>query len=337
MKLGFYKFIIVLSAAFIMKSANAIDSNNAPQASELHFSQQSKLGNDNLEKIVKIAAYDNKNSDIKKAIETAQKIQAGPDFAKFTYADLAQFYSHLGWLYTEDKNLPEAIKYHTLALDNRSFYDYGAYRFSMNQLLLASVKANKIDEVYNTLTPKHLPCLSLDQMLLIGEFYSENQRFDLAEKIFVLADEKSKQTDEYERYQYFATYIKHAFIHNRKDVLDKIGDQYLGENRTIKWSQLLAWKKNNPEPGLPIKKMAPDYPARALSHGVNGYTVAEYTVDTQGKAKDIVIIEAFPEGYFEKESIKAAKKFRYNPIVGPDGKPVERHKVRNRFTFYINR
>lgn len=336
MKLGLYKFIIILTATLMAITANSAEKINEDQKYDIHFLQPSKLGNNSLEKIVKIAAYDNKNSDIKKAIAAANQIQASPDFNSFNNADLAQFYSHLGWIHTEDNNLDEAIKYHTLALKNRSFYDYGSYNFSINQLLLSSVKANKIDDVYNLLAPKHLQYLSIDQMLLVGEFYSESQRFDLAEKVFALANESSKQLGEIERYQYFATHIKHAAIHNRKDVLDKIADEYTGENITIKWSQLIAWKKNNPYQGLPIMKVPPRYPEGALKRGLNGYAIAEYTVDKNGKPKDITIIDAYPKGYFENASIKAAKKFRYNPIIGPDGKSIERHKVRNRFTFYIN-
>lgn len=332
MKIGIFKFYTILFAATLLHSANAAEEKQDLAKGEIHYSTPSKLGDEKLEKIVSVAAYDKKNSDIKKAIEIAKKIESESDFKLLNHADLAQFYSHLGWLYSQDNNLIEAIKYHTLTLDNRSCYDYQAYRFSTNQLLLNGAKANKLEEIYHTLRQKHFASLDVEQLLLIGEFYSENQRFDLAEKIFSLADEKSKQCGEYERYQYFATYIKHAVIHNRKDALEKIADQYRGENRTIKWSQLVAWKKNFPESGLPIKKTPPQYPTKALSHGISGYTIAEYTVDINGKPKDITIIEASPKGYFEKASIYAAERFMYNPLVGPDGKPLEK-KARNRFTF----
>lgn len=334
MKIGIFNFYAILLTATLLHSANAAEENQHLENGEIHYSTPSKLGDDTLERIVSVAAYDKKNSDVKMAIEIAKQIEAEPDFKLLNHADLAQFYSHLGWLYSEENNLTEAIKYHSLTLDNRSCYDYQAYRFSTNQLLLSGAKANKLEEIYHSLSKKHFPSLDVEQLLLIGEFYSENQRFDLAEKIFSLADEKSKQCGEFERYQYFATYIKHATIHNRKDVLEKIADQYRGENRTIKWSQLVAWKKNFPESGLPIKKTAPQYPTKALSHGISGYAIAEYTIGINGKPRDITIIEASPKGYFEKASIYAAERFKYNPLVGPDGKPTEK-KARNRFTFSL--
>ncbi len=325
----------ILIAILTIQFVNAAEESQEGNDKEIHFSQATKIGNAGLEKIVKIAAYDNKHSDVKKAIETAKVIQTEPDFSKYSHVDLAQFYSHLGWLYAEDGNLPEAIKYYTLALDNRSIYDNGAYSFSINQLLVTSVKANKMDDVYNALAPNHFPCLSLDQILMVAELYSQNLRFDLAEKLFALADEKSKKSDDYQRYLYFATYIKHATLHKRQDVLEKIADQYANENKSIKWSQLVAWKKNVADQTFPIKKTPPLYPRSAIARGINGYVIAEYTVDINGKTKDINIVEAYPEGYFEKASIKAAKKFLYKPNIGPDGVPVERHNVRNRFTFYM--
>lgn len=336
MKIGIFTFYIMLIATLTIQFANAVEDKKELNEKEIHFSQATKLGNAGLKKIVKIAAYDNKNSDVKKAIETAKQIQTGPDFSKYSHADLAQFYSHVGWLYAEDNNPSEAINYYMLSLENRSPYDYGSYRFSINQLLAASVKAKKMDEVYNALAPKHLPSLSLNQILLIAELYSQNLRFDLAEKLFALADEESKKYNDTQRYLYFATYIKNATLHKRQDVLEKIAAQYSSENKTIKWSQLVAWKKNVADEWLPIKKVPPLYPRTALARGINGYTVAEYTVDVNGKTKDITIIEEYPEGYFGKESIKAAKQFLYKPYIGPDGLPVEMHNLRNRFTFYIN-
>jgi TonB family protein len=335
MNMRIFQIYTFLITALTMQFVSADEEIQKNKDREIHFSQATKIGNKGLEKIVKIAAYDNKHSDIKKAIETAKVIQTEPDFSKYSHVDLAQFYSHLGWLHAEDGNLPEAIKYYTLALDNRSPYDNGAYRFSINQLLATSVNANRMDDVYNALAPNHFPCLSLDQMLMVAELYSQSLRFDLAEKIFSLADEESKKSDDYQRYLYFATYIKHATLHKRHDVLEKIADQYANENKTIKWSQLIAWKKNFADQTLPIKKIPPLYPRSALARGINGYVIAEYTVDIHGKTKDISIVEAYPEGYFEKESIKAAKKFLYKPNIGPDGVLVERHNVRNRFTFYM--
>ncbi len=83
---------------------------------------------------------------------------------------------------------------------------------------------------------------------------------------------------------------------------------------------------------LPIVKVKPNYPQRALSRGIEGYVIVEFTITTNGSVRDPVVIEANPENIFNRASIKAVSKFKYKPRM-IDGEPVEVHGVRNRITF----
>lgn len=85
---------------------------------------------------------------------------------------------------------------------------------------------------------------------------------------------------------------------------------------------------------LPIVKVAPQYPRRAASRGIEGYCTVEYTVTKSGAVRDPVVVDADPEGIFDRASIQAALKFRYKPRV-IDGEPVEVPGVRNRFTYQL--
>ncbi|GIX21659.1 MAG: protein TonB [Gammaproteobacteria bacterium] len=85
---------------------------------------------------------------------------------------------------------------------------------------------------------------------------------------------------------------------------------------------------------LPIVKVQPEYPRRALSRGIEGYVVLEFTVTEAGTVRDIRVIEAQPPGYFERAAIKAAEKFRYKPRV-INGKPVPVAGVRNIIRFNL--
>jgi protein TonB len=87
---------------------------------------------------------------------------------------------------------------------------------------------------------------------------------------------------------------------------------------------------------LPIVKIAPVYPARAQSRGIEGYCLVEYTVTTTGTTKDVVVVEAEPPGIFNKASIAAALKFKYRPRV-VDGEPIEVYGVRNLFRYELER
>ena len=85
---------------------------------------------------------------------------------------------------------------------------------------------------------------------------------------------------------------------------------------------------------LPIIKVAPIYPRRALERGIEGYVVLEYTVTRQGSVRDPVIIEAQPPKVFNKAAIKSALRYKYKPRI-EDGESVEVPGVRTRITFRI--
>jgi protein TonB len=86
---------------------------------------------------------------------------------------------------------------------------------------------------------------------------------------------------------------------------------------------------------LPIVKVAPIYPARALQRGLEGFCVVMYTVTNLGTIKDPVIIESqCTSSLFHRSSLQAALKFKYKPRV-IDGEAVEVPGVQNKFTYEI--
>ena len=85
---------------------------------------------------------------------------------------------------------------------------------------------------------------------------------------------------------------------------------------------------------LPIVKVAPQYPRRALSRGIEGYAVIEYTVTKQGTVRDPRVVESKPEGVFDKAAVKSAARYKYKPRV-VDGQPVEVPGVRTKISFKL--
>jgi protein TonB len=86
---------------------------------------------------------------------------------------------------------------------------------------------------------------------------------------------------------------------------------------------------------LPIVKVAPIYPNRALTRGIEGFCVVQYTVTKQGTTKDPVVIESqCTSSLFHRASINAALKFKYKPRI-MDGEAVEVPGVQNKFTYEI--
>ncbi len=86
---------------------------------------------------------------------------------------------------------------------------------------------------------------------------------------------------------------------------------------------------------LPIVKVAPIYPQRALSRGIEGHCVVSYTVTRQGTTRDSFIVEDnCTSSLFHNASLQASMKFKYKPRV-IDGQAVEVPGVQNKFTYEI--
>lgn len=86
---------------------------------------------------------------------------------------------------------------------------------------------------------------------------------------------------------------------------------------------------------LPIVKVAPMYPPRARSQGVEGYVLLEFTVTETGTVTNVHVLESHPKGVFDKAATKAVKRFKYKPRI-QNGKPVRVTGVKQMITFKLN-
>lgn len=85
---------------------------------------------------------------------------------------------------------------------------------------------------------------------------------------------------------------------------------------------------------LAIVRVLPRYPSRALSRGIEGWVLLEFAIDPIGQAIDPVVIDADPQGVFNRAAINAVKKWKYRPMV-ENGKPTIRPGVRQLISFQI--
>jgi protein TonB len=72
---------------------------------------------------------------------------------------------------------------------------------------------------------------------------------------------------------------------------------------------------------MPLVKVAPIYPRRAVSMELEGWVLLRFTVTTIGTIRDVEVVES-TNSVFERAAIQAALKFKYKPRV-VDGIPVE--------------
>ncbi len=81
----------------------------------------------------------------------------------------------------------------------------------------------------------------------------------------------------------------------------------------------------------------PVYPRIALTQGKQGWVDFAYTITKHGDVKDFAIVEQIPPGVFDKASINAVRKFKYNPpLVNGVNKEIHGSCARVRFVLEGN-
>ncbi len=87
---------------------------------------------------------------------------------------------------------------------------------------------------------------------------------------------------------------------------------------------------------MPLHRVEPNYPAKALQRGVEGYVILRFTIDELGKTRDIEVVDANPKRYFEREAMLALRNWKYQPKI-VDGQPVIQPGQTVRLEFKLNK
>jgi protein TonB len=74
---------------------------------------------------------------------------------------------------------------------------------------------------------------------------------------------------------------------------------------------------------MPLVRIAPQYPMRAAMDGIEGWVKLEFTITESGDVTDVKVTEAKPRRVFNREAIRAIRKWRFKPKV-VNGKSVSR-------------
>jgi protein TonB len=85
---------------------------------------------------------------------------------------------------------------------------------------------------------------------------------------------------------------------------------------------------------IPLVRINPDYPPRALSRGIEGFVIVQFTITAAGMVKDVIVVDAKPKGLFDDAAVRAVGRWRYNPKV-VEGVAVERRGVQTMITFQL--
>jgi len=86
---------------------------------------------------------------------------------------------------------------------------------------------------------------------------------------------------------------------------------------------------------VPIVRVNPQYPLRASERGIEGWVEVEFTISKTGTVKNPRVLNSYPSSIFDREALKAIRKWKYNPKI-EDGQPVERPGVKVRLKFDLS-
>jgi protein TonB len=87
---------------------------------------------------------------------------------------------------------------------------------------------------------------------------------------------------------------------------------------------------------LPLVAIAPQYPTRAAQRGIEGWCLVSFTVNGLGNVLEdtIVVVDAEPSTMFDRSSIRAAGRFKFQPRV-VDGQGVAVENVQYVFRYEL--
>lgn len=85
---------------------------------------------------------------------------------------------------------------------------------------------------------------------------------------------------------------------------------------------------------IPLVRIAPEYPARALRRGIEGWVQVQFTITPTGAVTDATVVAADPPGLFDEAAIRSILRWRYNPKI-EGGVAVERVGVQTVIRFVL--
>lgn len=71
----------------------------------------------------------------------------------------------------------------------------------------------------------------------------------------------------------------------------------------------------NNQQAMPLFRVEPNYPPRAMRRNLEGYVVVRFTIAPSGRPQDLTVVDANPPRVFEREALRALRKWKYEPKV----------------------
>jgi protein TonB len=86
----------------------------------------------------------------------------------------------------------------------------------------------------------------------------------------------------------------------------------------------------------PIVRIEPQYPIAAARDGKEGWVQLSFTINELGGVEDVSVIKADPKRVFDRDAIRALKKWKYKPKI-VDGKAIKVPGMTVQLDFTLNK
>lgn len=84
----------------------------------------------------------------------------------------------------------------------------------------------------------------------------------------------------------------------------------------------------------PLFRAEPRFPPEALRQGISGWVILSFSIDETGSVTDIAVVAAEPRNLFEREAVRALRRWKYQPQI-IDGKTVRQTNLQVQLDFAL--
>lgn len=84
----------------------------------------------------------------------------------------------------------------------------------------------------------------------------------------------------------------------------------------------------------PLVRVEPRFPTEALRQGIVGWVVLNFSIDETGSVTDISVVAAEPRNIFDREAIRALRRWKYQPQL-VEGKPIKQNNLQVQLDFQL--
>lgn len=84
----------------------------------------------------------------------------------------------------------------------------------------------------------------------------------------------------------------------------------------------------------PLVRVEPRFPTDAARQGISGWVVLSFSIDETGAVTDITVLNAEPRNMFDREAIRALRRWKYQPQI-VDGKAIKQQNLQVQLDFQL--